>query len=265
MAPLARTGAWVVGSSHGAGHAILLLLRTLLRLPAAPVRFRESLRQMFLGGFLSLPVVILVALFSGWIVALQAGVELRRYAAHEEIGALVTGFMVRGWGPVMTAFILAGRVGSAMAAELGTMKVSEEIDALEVMSIDPVSFLVFPRFVALTLMGPVLTIYATLVGVASGGIVADRQLDVSWDIYLQHATNAVKSKDVLAALVKALLYGVVVSIVGCSQGLRATHGAEDVGRATRNSVVVSFVTILALEYLVSYAFYGAPSYLGGGT
>jgi len=259
---IASTGSWVLGASQGAGHAILLFLRTTLRLPALASRSGSILEQMFLVGVLSLPVVILVALFSGWIVALLTGVELRNYGAHQQIGSLVTGFMVRGWGPVMTAFILAGRVGSAMAAELGTMKVSEEIDALEVMGIDPLSYLVFPRFVSLVVMGPILTIYATLMGVLSGALVAIYQLDVSWGVYIAHARATVESKDVIAALVKAASYGVVVSIVGCSQGLRAVHGAEDVGRATRNSVVVSFVMILALEYLISWCFYGAPDIAG---
>ncbi|MEK7270411.1 MAG: ABC transporter permease [Planctomycetota bacterium] len=260
---IASTGSWILGASQGAGHALLLLLRTFLRFPSLWFRRGSIFTQMFLAGVMSVPVVILVALFSGWIVALQTGVELRNYGAHQQIGTLVTGFMVRGWGPVMTAFILAGRVGSAMAAELGTMRVSEEVDALEVMGIDPLSYLVFPRFVSLALMGPILTIYATVIGVASGALVAIYQLEVPWGVYLQHARAAVEQKDVIAALVKASTYGVVVSIVGCSQGLRAVHGAEDVGRATRNSVVVSFVMILILEYLISWAFYGAPEIFGG--
>ncbi|MBI4614683.1 MAG: ABC transporter permease, partial [Planctomycetes bacterium] len=158
-------------------------------------------------------------------------------------------------GPFMTAFILAGRVGSAMAAELGTMSVSEEIDALRVMSIDPVKYLVLPRVIALSLFAPILTIYANILGVVGGSVVALYQIDVEYAAYYNNLFDTLeqwRGMDLLyGGLLKSMVFGMTISLVGCSLGLRTTHGAEGVGQAARKAVVYSFLLILILNYIMS--------------
>ncbi|RME87228.1 MAG: ABC transporter permease [Planctomycetota bacterium] len=151
----------------------------------------------------------------------------------------------------MTCLILAGRVGSSMAAEIGTMAVSEELDALEVMSIDPVDYLVMPRFIAFSIMAPVLTLLAALIGVLAAGFVAELQVGLSFSTYWQQVLDVVKIKDVNTGLAKALVFGIAVSMICCSEGLRTKGGAAGVGRATRKSVVDSFVAIIVFNYFMT--------------
>jgi phospholipid/cholesterol/gamma-HCH transport system permease protein len=189
------------------------------------------------------------------ILALQSGIELSRWQLEANVGLLVSASMVREMGPVMAAFILAGLVGSTMAAELGTMKVSEEIDALEVMSINPLRFLVMPRVVALGVGCPVLVIFVDAVGVAGGGVVARSLLGVDYALYFDKARNVLEVKDLLGGLLKSFLFGVTISTIGCAQGLRAENGAEGVGRATMRAVVMSFIYVLILDYFVAWMLY----------
>jgi len=202
----------------------------------------------------SLPVAMLVAAFTGMALALQTGQALQEYRQAASLGALVALSMCREMGPIWVGVILAARVGSAMAAELGTMRVSEEIDALEVMSIDPAKFLVMPRVIALILMAPVLTVFADLVGVAGGAVVANFQIGVRYEVYFKSAFDILSRKDILAGLlIKAPVFGLTIATVGCILGLRVkpAQGAEGVGSATRNSVVAALILIIIFNYFLT--------------
>lgn len=250
------------------GRRILLTLRNtgrgLLMIGAAFAALRhvlshrnrhEVLFQMFVTGIKSLGVITVVAMFTGMILALQTGLELRRFGQEVNIGTAVTVVMVREMGPFMTGLVIAASVGSAIAAQLATMTVSEEIAALEVMSIDPVRFLVMPRLAALLVMMPILTIYMNVLGVVGGAIVGQTQLGVSLAAYFDNAIQYARNKDLYVGLFKALVFGVIITTVACQQGFQATEGAVGVGQATRRTVVISFLTILALGYMITRAFY----------
>jgi len=250
------------------GRRILLTLRNtgrgLLMIAAAFLALRhifshrnrhEVLFQMYVTGIKSLGVITVVALFTGMILALQTGLELRRFGQEVNIGTAVTVVMVREMGPFMTGLVIAASVGSAIAAQLATMTVSEEIAALEVMSIDPVRFLVMPRLMALLVMMPILTVYMNVLGVLGGAIVGQTQLGVSLAAYFDNAIQYAHNKDLYVGLFKALVFGVIITTVACQQGFQATEGAVGVGQATRRTVVISFLTILALGYMITRVFY----------
>ena len=162
--------------------------------------------------------------------------------------------MCKEIGPFMTAFLLAGRIGSAMAAELGTMKVSEEVDALEVMSIDPIDYLVLPRITAMALISPILIAYSNFVGVIGGAVVSQYQVGVDYSVYFRNVINYMSVTDltlIYGGLFKGIIFGIVIATVGCACGLRATNGAEGVGIATRKTVVQAFLLILIFNYYMS--------------
>jgi phospholipid/cholesterol/gamma-HCH transport system permease protein len=251
----------------GAGHAVEILWRTLRKIfnPKHPRReFHAMVGQMYEQGVKAIPVVTLVAGFTGMIVSLQTGISIKPYGQEALIGRIVAASMFREMGPFITAIILTATAGSACAAEIGTMKVAEEIDALEMMAIDPVRFLVAPRVLALTLMGFALTILTNCFGTLGGALVARSQLGVSYETYFREARHALEgeylfwilSKDVYTGLLKALVFGLLIGVVGCAQGLRATGGALGVGRAVRQAVVASIVLVLILGYYMTRFFYG---------
>jgi phospholipid/cholesterol/gamma-HCH transport system permease protein len=216
---------------------------------------REIVVQMYVAGIKSLGVISVVAVFTGMILALQTGIELRRFNQEVNIGTAVMVSMLREMGPFMTGQILAACVGSAMAAQLGTMVVSEEIAALEVMSIDPVRFLVMPRLVAMAIMTPILSFYTCMMGVLGGGLVGFTQLGVAWVSYMENATRYAQVKDLYVGLFKAFLFGVIITTVSCHEGFSTSQGAVGVGLATRRSVIVSFLLILIVGYFVTRLFY----------
>ena len=210
---------------------------------------------MYVSGIKSLGVITVVAVFTGMILALQTGIELRKFNQEVNIGTAVMVSMLREMGPFMTGLILAACVGSAMAAQLGTMVVSEEIDALEIMSIDPVRFLVMPRLVSMCIMTPLLAFYTCIMGVIGGGIVGMTQLGVSWGAYMDNATRFATVKDLNVGLLKALLFGIIITIESCNEGFATTQGAVGVGFSTRRAVIVSFLLILICGYFVTRLFY----------
>jgi phospholipid/cholesterol/gamma-HCH transport system permease protein len=251
----------------GSGHALVLLgitIRRIFKPKHAGREIRAVVRQMYDHGVKAVPVVILVAIFTGMIVCLQSGIEIRNYGQENLVGRIVAASMFREMGPFITAIILAATAGSSCAAEIGTMRVSEEIDALEMMAIDPGRFLVAPRGVALGLMCFALTILTDAMGTLGGAFVAQAQLGVSWRTYFDGARGALGgewvlgflSKDVYTGLVKAFVFGIVIGLVGCAQGLRATGGALGVGTAVRRAVVASIVLVLVLGYYMTWFFYG---------
>lgn len=216
---------------------------------------KETAMQMYVAGIKSIGVITVVAMFTGMILALQTGLELRRYGQEEFIGSAVAVSMIREMGPFMTGLIIAASVGSAIAAQIGTMTVSEEISALEVMSINPNRFLVMPRLFALMVMMPILTVYTNILGILGGAIVGTTQLGVAMTAYMDNATRFATNKDLYVGLFKAMVFGVVIATVACHQGFMTTEGAVGVGRATRRSVIVSFLVILVLGYMITRLFY----------
>ena len=236
----------------GAGYTIDLLFRATGKLAFLARKRQEALNQLALCTLGSLAVVFITSLFTGMIVSLQTGQVLRDFSQEESLGFIVVVGMCREMGPVFTCLALAGLVGSTYAAEIGTMKVSEEVDALEVMSIDPVYFLVMPRILALGIAAVVLTIYADVIGTIGGALVARSHFDVDLAIFIKNGRDALKLKDVYGGLLKSFLFGLTIATVACSQGLRAEGGPAGVGRATLHSVVVSFMLILIFDYLLTW-------------
>jgi phospholipid/cholesterol/gamma-HCH transport system permease protein len=241
---------WISAFEH-TGFTVRLMFRALGWAFRRP-RWGVTARIAYEYGLKSLPVVGIVALFSGMIIK------------EEFIGIIVAQSFAREFGPFMTCIILVGTVVSAYAAELGTMNVSEETAALEVMSIDSVGFLATPRVLALTIMTFFLTICADVIGLVGGGIVANTQLDVPWGRYFENALDSLAGtewfglpKDVYGGLLKATITGGVIAAVGCTEGLTAQGGALGVGRAVRRAVIISIVLILILSFDLTWLFYRA--------
>ena len=211
-----------------------------------------DMERSFFGAF---PVIVIVAIFTGMVLAFQSGKTLKEYGQEASIGFLVSVSMCREMGPVMTAYILAGLIGSTIAAELGTMKVSEEIDALSVMSINPVHFLFLPRIISLMIITPFLTIYTDIIGIFGGAVIGKTALGVNFYTYFDNALNVLTMKDVYSGLFKAFIFGLTIAVIGCTQGIHAENGAAGVGRATMKSVVISFVAILIFDFFLTWMFY----------
>ena len=211
--------------------------------------------QLYKTGIGTLPVVTVVSLFTGMILALQVGLELRRFNQEIYLGAAVMITLIREMAPFSCGMCLAACVGSAIAAELGTMKVNDEIDALEIMSISPIKYLAVPRILALVVMAPLIAFFCCVIGTLGGGIVGTTQLGVNFDQYMSSAMSMAEIKDLLVGLLKALVFGLVIGTVSVAQGIGTKLGATGVGRATQRSVVVSFLMILMLGYMITRVFY----------
>lgn len=252
---LSRVGRYLFHFMEFSGFTIMLFFTSARYCTKAFARRREIARQMYNAGVRTFAVITVVALFTGMILTLQTGIALRDYNMEENIGNVVIATLTREMGPFTAAIILIAAVGSAMAAELGTMKVSEEIDALQVMSISPEDYLVMPRLVALTVMLPVATIYVNTLGVIGGAVIAKSHLGISFGTFYLHVLESLWFKAVYVGLFKAFVFGIVISVISCAHGLRATDGARGVGRATRNSVVASFLLVLVVGYYITDIFF----------
>jgi phospholipid/cholesterol/gamma-HCH transport system permease protein len=252
-----RLGRMILMACHDMGNALVMLFSATRYLHTLwqPRARREIAMQLYVTGIKSLGVITVVAFFTGMILALQTGLELRRFGQEVNIGTAVMVVMIREMGPFMTGLIIAASVGSAIAAQLGTMTVSEEIAALEVMSINPDRFLVMPRLVALAVMMPILTVYTNILGILGGGIVGSTQLGVAFHAYVDNATRYAEIKDLYVGLLKAFVFGIIIATVACYQGMSTTEGAVGVGRATRKTVIISFLMILIVGYMMTRLFY----------
>ena len=253
---LSDTGRRIIEMIDISGYTILLLLETAYYLKDVFAKRKEISKQMYIAGVKSLLVVSLVAMFTGMILALQTGVELMEFQMQDRVGNVVIASMTREFAPLMTAIIILAFVGSAMAAEIATMQVSEEIDALLMMSISPVKFLVMPRVVALAIVLPMSVVYSNVLGTLGGALIAKFQLRISYDTYYMHVLQSLHFKATYVGLLKAFIFGIVISGVSCAQGLRAKNGAIGVGKATRSSVVISFLIVLTFGYFITSIFYG---------
>lgn len=216
---------------------------------------RSVLRQLYSTGIRTLPVITVVGLFTGMILGLQVGLALRKFNQEMFLGATVMLSLIREMGPFVTGICLSACVGSAMAAELGTMKVNDEIAALEIMSIPPVRYLVAPRMAALLVMSPLLAFYACILGVMGGGLVGNTQLNVPFAQYMESAMSIAGMKDLFTGLLKATVFGVVICTVSCHEGFETKLGAVGVGKARQRSVIVSFLLILMFGYMITRMFY----------
>ena len=251
----ALTGAWIVALVEYAGHLGLLLAQAAAGCCAKPRRMQAVVSQMWKIGVQSWGIVALASLFLGMVLAFQSAYQMQRLGAEIYIASLVSLSMVREIGPVMTALIVAGRVGSSIAAELGTMKVTEQMDALMTLAVDPVRFLVVPRLLASLLVLPMLTLWANAVGIAGGFLVGTLKLEILPSLYWKMTTTPLAFKDLNSGLLKACIFALIICIVSCYEGFRTEGGAEGVGRATTTAVVSSFILIIAADCFFTALFY----------
>ena len=219
--------------------------------PRRPFDGAEWARQMVRVGVDSIPVVALTALFTGMVLALQTYNGFARFNATAFTGTIVALSLVRELAPVLTALMIAGRVGSAMAAELGSMRVTEQIDALEAMATEPMHYLVVPRVAASTLMLPPLVGIANAIGVAGGWLVAVGLLGANPVVYWERTFQYLDGEDLVSGMVKAGAFGLILGVVGCSKGYHTTGGAEGVGRSTTAAVVMASLTILLSDFFLT--------------
>lgn len=240
---------------QGAGGIAILFKDTCALLAKGKIRWKATIAQMNKIGVTSLPLVFLTSLFTGMVLALQSSYQLRLFAAEKFTSDLISVSLCRELGPVLTAMVVAGRVGASIAAELGTMKVTEQIDALKALATNPVQYLVVPRFIAALFMLFVLTIYADVIGMFGGYLISVFKLGMSSSMYIKRGIDALVVKDVVTGLIKAFFFGGFISIVGCYFGFNARGGAEGVGRATTLAVVVSLILVISSDALFSAIFY----------
>lgn len=244
-------GQLIMGFLEETGKVILLFGQALRWSLRRPFYVRLVVRQMLEVGVNSIPVVLITATFTGMVLALQTHTGFQRFNAESLVGTVVALSMTRELGPVLTGLIVAGRAGSAMAAELGTMRVTEQIDALYSLATNPVKYLVVPRLVAGVIMLPIMVVLSDIVGIYGGFFVSVKVLDANRTIYLRRTWDFLQFSDIYSGLVKAAFFGLVISLVGCYKGFHTRGGAEGVGRATTGSVVVSSMMILISDYLLT--------------
>ncbi len=218
-------------------------------------RWQTTVRQMAVVGVHALPVVCLIAACTGLIMALQGGAEMRRFGAMQFVINLVAVSMTRELGPLITAIVVVGRSGSSFSAEIGTMVVTEEVDALRSMALDPVEFLLVPKYVAMLLMLPCLTIAANTAGILAGGIFVYFTLDMGLWLYLRQVLEVLVLRDIVAGLIKSLAFGTIIVHVGCFEGFSVSGGPEGVGRATTSAVVKSIFLVVLADLLFTGFFY----------
>jgi len=216
-----------------------------------PIYVRDMIEQLDNIGVGSLTVVLLTGTFTGMVLALQSGLTLDQFGARSVVGRLVSASMVKELGPVLTALMVTGRVGSGIAAELGSMMVTDQIAALRSLGTDPVRKLVIPRVVAGTLMVPVLTVISDAVGVLGASIISSVQLHVAGSVFWNNVVAGLFMKDIWMGLIKPVVLGFVLVTIGCHVGLRTKGGTQGVGRATTNAVVAGSVMVLAVDFLLT--------------
>jgi len=219
------------------------------------VSWQSTVTQMVRVGVESIPIVTIITFAVGLIIAMQSAYQLERFGASIYVADLVAVSITRELGPLITAIILTGRSGSAIAAELGTMKVAEEIDALQTMGINPIRFLIVPRFLALAVMVPCLTLIADLMGITGGCVLATTALNIDFTRFFMQTAKALVLKDLITGLVKSFFFALIIAGIGCYQGSIAKGGAEGVGKATTQSVVASIFLIILADMLFTALFY----------
>ncbi len=247
----AALGRGVLRFLEDTGRAFGLLAATLRGVVALPRYVGEVLTQMFGLGVGSLPLVALVAAFTGAVTAVQAAYQLQGFLPLRYLGSMVAKFILIELGPVLTALVVGGRVSAAIAAELGTMRVTEQIDALETLAIPPVRYLVLPRFLASTIMLPVVTVFADVIAIVGGFVVAYLSYDQSPHTYMEAVRHTFQQRDLFAGLTKSAFFGASIGLMGTFYGFRTEGGAEGVGKSATQAVVASCVLVLTLDYVLA--------------
>jgi len=228
---------------------------TLRHAVTPPFFFRHLLRQFMDVGYYSLPVVGMTALFTGMVLALQSYTGFSRFNAESAIASVVALSITRELAPVLAGLMVAGRVGASIAAEIGTMRVTEQIDALKTLSVNPMKYLVVPRVIAGTIMLPVLVLIADIIGIYGGYIVSTHVLGFSSGSYLSQTWDVLEKMDVISGLVKAAAFGFIVTLMGCYHGYNSERGAQGVGAATTNAVVTASILILIFNFILTQVFF----------
>lgn len=252
---LASFGEFWLFSAHAARYSLFTLLRR--------KDIRRFLPQCYAIGTLSVPVILVTGAFVGMVLAIQAIEQFMSVGLADRMGVIVSLSVVRELGPVLAGVMLAGRVGGALAAELGTMNVTEQLDALRSMGTDPIHILVAPRFVACVVLTPILTLYTDLMGVAGGWFICVPIFDIANDVYWNYTAAAVEAWDVLSGLSKSVFFGACIGLISCYKGFNCKPGAEGVGKACTESFVLGFVVILILDFFLAFGLKGLYESLWG--
>ncbi len=218
-----------------------------------PIYFKEIIRQMDLIGVGSLPIVILTGFFTGGVLILQAFPTLVYYGAQSEAGRAVATSLIRELGPVLAALMVSGRIGSAISAELGSMVVSQQIDAMRAFGTDPNRKLVLPRIVALIFMLPILTVAADVFGLMGGGVIASYLYNQDFNVFITSVRNGITTEDILGGVVKPLFFGLIIGSISCYKGLTTQGGTAGVGRSTTSAVVISSIVVIIFDFFLSRA------------
>jgi phospholipid/cholesterol/gamma-HCH transport system permease protein len=253
---LAIIGRVFLGFLGAVGRISLFTVRSVVHALTPPWYFSAIGRQMLDIGYFSLPVVGLTALFTGMVLALQSYTGFARFSAESAVATVVVLSVTRELGPVIAALMVAGRVGAAMAAEIGTMRVTEQIDALVTLSTEPKKYLVAPRLIAGLTMLPLLVVVADIIGVFGGYLVGVYKLGFNPAAYLKRTFDYLAFDDVFSGLVKSAVFGFLISLMGCYHGYNSEGGAQGVGRATTNAVVSASILILIFDYVLTQLFFG---------
>jgi len=248
-------GEKIVGYVKEMGRMLLLLVDTIRWSLYPPFRVDLLFQQMERVGVRSVLVVVLTGVFTGMVLALQSFHATRAFGAETMVGVAVALSMTRELGPVLTSFMVTGRAGSAMAAEIGTMRVTEQIDALSAMAVNPIKYLIVPRVLASILVVPMLTVIADFVGIVGGYLTGVTMLRINAGAYVANMEKYVELNDIYHGIIKAAVFGLILSVIGCYKGYTTTGGAEGVGKATTESVVLATVTILMANYLLTAAMF----------
>ncbi|MBN8526366.1 MAG: ABC transporter permease [Planctomycetes bacterium] len=246
-----RTGGVLVKQARHAGRAVLLFLDTCAQLRNTGRVMPQLVRQIEMAGFGSIVVLALIAGLTGMIMAMQTGFELSKMGLQGNLGAIIGATFLREMGPIWCAIIILARVGAAIAAELGTMVVNEEVDALRVMSINPVRYLVLPRILALVISMPLLTAIADFVGLAGGAIVSQAMFDVTIAKFKESAVLLLNGPDFWYGVFKSGVFACIIGTIACDRGLNTSDGAEGVGRATTSTVVMAVVFVLVSDFVLN--------------
>lgn len=252
---LAAIGRGLFSVLSAVGAVALFAALALSHVVRPPFYPRLLLRQMIEIGYFSLPVVALTAIFSGMVLALQSYTGFARFSAEGAVATVVVLSITRELGPVLAGLMVAGRIGAAIAAELGTMRVTDQIDALTTLSTNPMKYLVVPRIIAATLVLPMLVVVASILGVLGGFTVGVLKLDFHPGTYMVRTWEFLEFQDVLSGLVKAAVFGFIIGLMGCYQGYHSKGGAQGVGAATTNAVVSASILILTFNYIITELFF----------
>jgi phospholipid/cholesterol/gamma-HCH transport system permease protein len=252
---LASIGTAFLGFLAVTGRIVIFALRALVTGMSPPFYVRVMLRQMLEIGYFSLPVVGLTAIFTGMVLALQSYTGFSRFSAESAVATVVVLSVTRELGPVIAALMVAGRVGAAMAAEIGTMRVTDQIDALTTLSTNPLRYLVWPRLLAGFITLPLLVVVADIIGVFGGYLVGVYKFGFNPGAYLARTEQYLETSDVVSGLVKAAVFGFIVALMGCYYGYHSRGGAEGVGQATTYAVVSASILILVFDYGITQALF----------